>query len=190
MAHAVTLPGERLAGLSADLFHKLQVGNITLDEFALFTQRRNPFDGLFRLTVDYDQRLPAMIDDGHYDWVNGDIKEARFLIKGKGSIEFESRYFYFNRDMTSEGVINDMKSEGWEPAKVEHLLSFRVKYPKEQLKFSIIALGSSILIRDSYTVPVLNTTKHAYGLNCNLDFLWFGLSWASGWNSRFLAVRR
>ena len=38
-----TLPGERLAGLSADLFHKVQKGIITLDEFALFTQRKNPF---------------------------------------------------------------------------------------------------------------------------------------------------
>lgn len=43
MANAVTLPGERLAGLTADLFHKLQSGNLTLDEFALFNQRKNPF---------------------------------------------------------------------------------------------------------------------------------------------------
>jgi len=43
MANAVILPGERLAGLSADLFHKLQAGSLTLDEFALFTQRKNPF---------------------------------------------------------------------------------------------------------------------------------------------------
>jgi len=40
-----TLPGDRLAGLSADLFHKLQAGSITLDEFAVFLQRkdRDPF---------------------------------------------------------------------------------------------------------------------------------------------------
>lgn len=37
------LPGERLAGLSADLFHKLQKGILTLDELALFNQRKNPF---------------------------------------------------------------------------------------------------------------------------------------------------
>ncbi len=43
MANIGTLPGERLAGLSADLFHKLQRGNITLDELALFTQHKNPF---------------------------------------------------------------------------------------------------------------------------------------------------
>lgn len=38
-----TLPGERLAGLSADIFHKVQKGIITLDELALFAQRKNPF---------------------------------------------------------------------------------------------------------------------------------------------------
>ena len=43
MGNIGTLPGERLAGLSADLFHKVQKGIITLDELALFTQRKNPF---------------------------------------------------------------------------------------------------------------------------------------------------
>ncbi len=38
-----TLPGERLAGLSADLFHKLQKGVRTLDQLALFNQGKNPF---------------------------------------------------------------------------------------------------------------------------------------------------
>ncbi len=43
MATIGTLPGERLAGLSADLFHKLQKGVRTLDELALFNQGKNPF---------------------------------------------------------------------------------------------------------------------------------------------------
>ena len=43
MSNIGTLPGERLAGLSADLFHKLQSGNISVEELALFTQRKNPF---------------------------------------------------------------------------------------------------------------------------------------------------
>jgi hypothetical protein len=38
-----TLPGERLAGLLADACHKIQHGGLTLDELALFTQRKNPF---------------------------------------------------------------------------------------------------------------------------------------------------
>ena len=43
MTNIGTLPGKRLAGLSADLFHKLQSGTLTEDELALFVQRKNPF---------------------------------------------------------------------------------------------------------------------------------------------------
>jgi len=43
MATIGNLPGERLAGLTADLFHKIQHGKLSLDELALFTQRKNPF---------------------------------------------------------------------------------------------------------------------------------------------------
>ena len=43
MVNIGTLPGERLAGLSADLFHKLQKGIITLDQLAMFNQLKNPF---------------------------------------------------------------------------------------------------------------------------------------------------
>jgi len=43
MVNIGTLPDERMAGLSADLFHKLQSGALTLDELALFCKRRNPF---------------------------------------------------------------------------------------------------------------------------------------------------
>lgn len=43
MSNIGTLPGDRLAGLSADLFHKLQAGTLTIEEFTLFVQRKNPF---------------------------------------------------------------------------------------------------------------------------------------------------
>jgi len=43
MVNIGTLPGERLAGLSADLFHKLQKGIITLDQLTMFNQLKNPF---------------------------------------------------------------------------------------------------------------------------------------------------
>ena len=43
MAHTVTNPGARLAGLIADLGHKLQGGSLTEDELALFLKRQDPF---------------------------------------------------------------------------------------------------------------------------------------------------
>jgi hypothetical protein len=43
MAYTVTNPGVRLAGLIADLGHKLQGGSLSEDEFARFLKRQNPF---------------------------------------------------------------------------------------------------------------------------------------------------
>lgn len=43
MANAVTLPGERLAGMTADLMLKLKSGSHTLDELDLFLQRKPLF---------------------------------------------------------------------------------------------------------------------------------------------------
>jgi hypothetical protein len=43
MAHTVTNPGARLAGMIADLGHKLQSGSLSEDEFALFLKRQDPF---------------------------------------------------------------------------------------------------------------------------------------------------
>lgn len=43
MAQTVTNPGARLAGLFADLGHKLKAGKISEEELVLFLKRRNPF---------------------------------------------------------------------------------------------------------------------------------------------------
>lgn len=192
MASAVTLPGERLAGLSADLFHKLQAGSLTLDELALFTQRKNPFEvvavsdvpGVFLLTVDYNQSLEQMIAAGQYDWKNSDITAKRFPIKGEGAVEFEARYFHFNHSISSENVIQEMKKASWEPAAIEHLLAFGEKNPEEQRKFPIIGLGSVAGVDGDRGVPCL------YGLDAGrgLRLHWFDSAWSSDY--RFLAVRK
>jgi len=44
MKNIGNVPGERLAGIMADIFHKVQHGGITVDELALFAQRKNPFE--------------------------------------------------------------------------------------------------------------------------------------------------
>ncbi len=44
MANAVNLPGDRLAGMMMDLCAKLRAENLTLDQFDLFLQHKNPFE--------------------------------------------------------------------------------------------------------------------------------------------------
>lgn len=52
MENIGSLPGERLAGLWADLAHKIQKQKISLDELALFNQRKDPFE------VKVEEKLP------------------------------------------------------------------------------------------------------------------------------------
>ena len=189
MANAVILPGERLAGLSADLFHKVQKGNITLDELDHFLKRKNPFEtvllyDVFRLMVDYGQSLEQMIDAGRYDYANNDITTKRFPIKGEGKVEFEGRYFHFNRTTSSKNAIAAMKEAGWEPANIEHLLVLGEKYPDEQRKFPIIGLGSVAEVGGSRGVPVLD----GGGSERHLRLDWFDRDWSGYY--RFLAFRK
>ncbi len=194
MANAVTLPGERLAGLWEDLACKIRKGGITLDELALFNQRKNPFEHVtptpntfpltIPLTIDYDRSLEEMIAAGRYDWKNSDITAKRFPLEGEDMVEFESRYFHFNHNISSEKAIEAMKKAGWEPARIEHLLCFGEKYPDEQRKFPIIGLGSVAEVRGNRSVPYLPRSDS----ECDLDLLWFGSGWSVG--CRFLAVRK
>lgn len=192
-----TLPGERLAGLSADLFHKLQAGTLTIDEFALFVQRKNPFTldhletlvpDIFQLTVDYSQSLEQMIAAGRYDWKNSDITAKRFPITGKGAMEFEARYFHFNRDISSENAIKEIEAADtanpWSAAKIEHVLSHGKTFPEEQRKFPIIGLGSVAEVDGRRRVPYLDGGDSGRGLRLR----WFDVVWSPV--CRFLAVRK
>lgn len=194
MANAVILPGERLAGLSADLFHKLQAGSLTLDELALFTQRKNPFEvvtpatDVFRLTVDYGLSLEQMIVAGRYDWTNENITVKRFSIVGEGVAEFEARYFHFNRNISSENAVKGIEQEDtanpWMPAKIEHALSHGKTFPEEQRKFPIVGLGSVAGFGGSRLVPYLYEVDSPR----KLRLLWFDFVWSPVF--RFLAVRK
>ncbi|MDP3735332.1 MAG: hypothetical protein Q8R39_02805 [bacterium] len=146
------------------------------------------FDQTVILAVNYSQSLDQMIATGHYDWVNGDITVKRFPIVGEGTVEFEARLFHFNRSMSSENAVertrNADTTNPWEPAKIEHVLSFGAKYPEEQRKYAIIGLGSVAEVGGGRGVPDLHRTD----AERNLNLRW----WGDGWDGRyrFLAVRK
>ncbi len=143
---------------------------------------------IFHLTVDYGKSLAEMIAPGHYDWTNGDITAKRFPVSGEGLIEFEARYFHFDRNISSEDAIKEIESEDtenpWIPAKIEHTLSHGATFPEEQRKFPIIGLGSVALVFGGRHVPYLSLG----GAERRLRLIWFGGVW--GPFCRFLAVRK
>jgi hypothetical protein len=41
---------------------------------------------IYPVTIDYGQRLDAMIAAGRYDWVDSDLTAERFPITGRGKV--------------------------------------------------------------------------------------------------------
>ena len=136
------------------------------------------------LSVDYSRTLEQMIAAGHYDWKNDDITAKRFPLKGDDIEQPETKIFHFDRDMSSEAVVEAIKAGGWEPGKIEHLLAFGEKYPEEQRKYPVIALGSVAEVSGGRLVPYL----YRSGAGRDLYLFWWGCDW-DGY-CRFLAVRK
>lgn len=188
-------------GLSADNYKTLHDGYLadlakaakagTLPDRKIFREmlKLGPImTDTFRFAVDYDRGLALMIDDGHYDWKNGDITPERFPIKGKGIVEFEGCLVHFGRGTESAANVKAIEEadqvDPWSAGAIEHLLAFGAKFPQEQRKFPIIALGSVVSINGNRCVPELwwnGTERYLY-------LIWFDGRWFGTY--RFLAVRK
>ncbi len=137
----------------------------------------------FPITIDYTQSLAEMIKSGKYDWSNSDITEKRFPVKGESQVELSGELVHLNRYLSSEEVIKEIERRAMRPAKIEELLGFGAKYPEEQRKYPIIALGSVAEVGGFRYVPFLgrhNSERY-------LRLTWWGSVWSDFY--RFLAVR-
>src|SRR3990167_10054902 len=138
------------------------------------------------LSVDYGRSLDQMIAAGNYDWKNSDITAKRFPVVGNGIEQFEAKLFHFDRNTVSQDNVDAIKADDpanpWEPGKIEHLLAFGAKYPEEQRKYPVIALGSVAEVDGGRRVPCLDRD------DAERDLYW----WVDGWDGycRFLAVRK
>ena len=123
-------------------------------------------------------------------YVNPDYKGKRFdpierckaVSKENREVAFE--YVHMDRDASTDEVLAEMDRKGLRPALYEELLGFAEKYPDEQLKFPIVALGSGTFVVGGRRVACL--WRGDFGRY--LDLFWF----AGGWHDdyRFLAVRK
>ena len=135
------------------------------------------------LSVDYGCSLEQMIVAGYYDCGYHNITAKRFPMIGNGVEQFEVKIFHFGRSLRLKEIISAICSAGWDKGEIEHLLAFGKKYPEEQRKRSIIALGS-VAIVGRREAPCLSDdlgTKRLSLLNPDLC-----------WDDRFgfLAVRK
>ena len=143
----------------------------------------------FPILVDYTHSLAQMIAAGKYDSVNSNITDkhppppsilAGLPIKAELKLELVP----FNRTISSNDAIQELKQRGLRPATPPELLAFGATYPEEQRKYPIVALGSVWQRWDGYRfVPYLSSDGDRRGL----DRSFFGGGWRAG--CRFLAVR-
>ena len=135
------------------------------------------------LTIDYGMSLTDMIDAGGYDWTNSDVTAKRFPVSGSGKVEISAELVHFDRNITSDDAVKGMVKRGLRPATFAELLAFGAKYPEDQRKFPVVALGSSAEVHGNLSVPCL------YGSDAERSL---HLGWCDGgWRGhfRFLAVR-
>lgn len=138
----------------------------------------------FTLSVNYRLTLAEMIAAGHYDWVNGDIKAQHFPVQREDEEQLEAKLFHFDHTVSSEAAVEAMKGAGYEPACIEHLLSFGKQNPEEQRKHPIVAHGSVAAFDGGRYVPYLD--RGGDGRDLHL------FRWDYDWpvHFRFLAVRK
>jgi len=83
-----------------------------------------------------------MIQAGNYNWINSDITDKHFPVKGSGKVELNPELIHYGKLISSDEIIQDLDQRGLRPATLAELLAFGEKYPDEQRKYPIVALGS------------------------------------------------
>lgn len=173
-----------VSGLIADLMGKLagEKGREWLEAFKLFLKKQNPWPEVVKTVAGVKSLLSDMVVDCHFDSVNEHVNEKNFppetLVLGSGP-----KIFHFNRRISSEDVIAEMKKDGYRPAKLGDLLDYGAKNPEEQRKYPIVALGSAAVILAVRYVACI----YGDGSERELVLSYFVNTWDA--HSRFLAVR-
>ena len=172
-----------------DQLHELMVGDRSeefISQVVGLTMKmvNTVHDGLC-IVVDYSRSLAEMIKAGHYDWVNSDITDKHFPVKGSGKTKLVPEIIHYNKYMSSDAVIQDLDQRGLRPATLAELLAYGEKNPDEQHKYPIVALGSVWRFwLSSRDVACLCS----FASERKLDLSY----WDGGWHDhyRFLAFRK
>jgi hypothetical protein len=99
-------------------------------------------DFTFPVVVDYGRSLDAMITEGRYAFVSGDVNGVNFPFTGSGKVEVSVTLVHLNRMICSDVALSDIASRGFRPATILELLALGATYPELQQQYPIVALGS------------------------------------------------
>ena len=120
---------------------------------------------------------------GHYGWRNDKLTEEAFPVTQDQFGDLELKLFHFNRSLSSDQAIQEIRDSGYKPAETGDLLAFGEAFPDVQRRHPVIGLGRVVDIDGSLSVPALWFD----GDRRTLDLIWFDGDWHR--NYRFLGVR-
>lgn len=147
----------------------------------------------YPVSIDHNISLEELLRYGNYDFGNDLFKNSRFILdrlekehngrKEKRDSDFvRIRLIHFNCVQHEEDLFEQIKNMGFRPADVRALLSFGEIYPHVQLRFEIVALGSTTLfneevessVRPMLYVPILqkNVIMGAKPNERSVDIAW------------------
>lgn len=143
---------------------------------------------LHPIVVNYSDTFEAMIEAGHYAWVNTNITARNFPPAQKsGSKGVATLLVQYDRPMFSHVAVADLTRRGMRPANMAELLAFGARYPDCHLVGRIVALDAVWVHPQGHRlVANLFSVDSGEGRCLRLDS--FDQSWDI--TCRFLAVRR
>lgn len=125
--------------------------------------------------------LEKLIKQAKFDFVNENITTKNFPDAEFADLK-DAKLFHFNRYISSDEAIAEMRKENYRPASVRELVAYAIKNPEEQTKHPIVALGQDWSVPDGdRSVAYLGR----WNFKRNLSLGYRGLGWNGCW--RFLA---
>ncbi len=151
----------------------------------------------FPVVVDYDGTVEDLVEAGKYNWLALDwmnevgVKNNPHPSDRHGVAKVRIVLVCFNREVRSEEALSELGKMNLRPAETIELLAFGAAYPQEQVKFPIVALGSTYGSQgwapslEDENLPVYGMVGRGLSMGGNRNG---GDMWES--NSRFAAVRK
>ena len=128
------------------------------------------------------RRFPAYVNPDYKGKRFDPIERCKAVSKESREVAFE--YVHMDRNASTDEVLAEMGRKGLRPALYEELLGFAEKYPDEQRKYPIVALGSGTSVNGGRIVAFLWGVDNGRDLHLG----WIDNGWSDG--CRFLAVHK
>lgn len=100
------------------------------------------------LQVDFSKTFDQLLDECEFEDEDGSLHRGNIVIAGKGIQHFEFKYYYLDsraeEDQVFEKIHDIDPVNPWQPAKMEHGLTFALHYPDEQFEQDVVITGSAL----------------------------------------------